>query len=475
MQNSSREKLALILITYWVTILIARSLIFYFENKRFIEPLIIIKGFHIYHFIIGLFLLLIFGGVFYLLGLKRNFFSLTFLGIGLGLLFDELSFLFDLQLDDYWGMRNFLAIVILAFPLSLFLFWPKKKQMERNLTLGRIFNRKQSSHYFISIVIPAFNEEKFLAKTLQSLGSQTYQDFELIVVDNNSGDKTREIAENFGAKVVFESRRGVGWARQAGFQAAKGKIIATTDADTILPQDWLERIVREFQKDKNLAAFGGLYILDSGTFPSKLGVYYFLYLIWIWDRLFSGGWSFAGPNFAVRREAFLKVGGFAPEMKLGEDVYIARKLKAVGRVKLDPHFRVKTSGRRYKDGVLRALCTYAPNCITSTVLRREKFNYHLSTIHTETSLLQKSFFLPLMAAVVFLFLLFYFSNPSISEAKSVRLIKQGVTSPVREMQKNTKEMQKFVMKAKQGIKAKRKLRPHKIWQSQKLPHSNKFF
>lgn len=469
MPESLKEKLALVLITYWVTILAARSFIFYYGNKNLAAPLIMIGGFHIYHFIIGLFLILIFGGLFYLLGLQRNFFSHTFLGIGLGLLFDELSFLFSLRFNDYWGVRNFLAIVILGLPLSLFVFWPRKKRIEETLVSKRMFNRKSGRH-FISVVIPAFNEEKFLARSLQSLQSQSYQDFELIVVDNNSRDKTREIAESFGAKVIFEPKRGVEYARQTGFRAAQGEIIATTDADTVLLRDWLERIVLEFKKDKNLVAFGGLYILDSGTFPAKLGVYYFLYPIWIWDRLFSGGWSLAGANLAVRKGAFFKVGGFTPDIKLGEDISLARKLKAVGRVKLDPHFRVRTSGRRYKDGLLRALFTYAPNRIASTVFAREKFHHHFPTIRTETSLLQRSFFLPLLLVTLFLFLLFYFSNPLISEAKGVKFIKRGVASPVREVKKNSEEMKSFFVKAEKGIKSGKRLQHYKIWKSPKLHH-----
>lgn len=473
MSESHKEKLALVLIAYWATILAARSFIFYYGNKNLAAPLIIIGGFHIYHFIIGLFLILIFGGLFHLLGLQRSFFSLAFLGIGLGLLFDELSFLFSLRFNDYWGVRNFLAIVVLGFPLSLILFWPKKKRIEAELVPKRMFNRKSGRH-FISIVIPAFNEEKFLARSLQSLASQSYQDFELIVVDNNSRDKTREIAESFGAKVIFEPKRGVGHARQTGFRAAQGEIIATTDADTVLPRDWLERIVFEFKKDKNLVAFGGLYILDSGTFPAKLGVYYFLYPIWLWDKLISGGWSLTGSNFAVRKKVFLKVGGFTMGMKLGEDIHIARKLRAIGDVKFDPHFRVRTSGRRYKDGLLRALFTYAPSHIASTVFARERFHHHFPTIRTETSLLQRSFFLSLLFATLFLSFLFYFSNPLISEAKGVKLIKQGVASPVREVKKNSEELKSFVIKAKKGIKSGKRLQYYKIWKLQKLSRLKSF-
>ena len=73
------------------------------------------------------------------------------------------------------------------------------------------------------MVIPAFNEDQYLAKNLLSVINQEFQNFELIVVNNNSADRTAEIAECFGAKVIFEPRQGVGFARQAGFLEAKGK------------------------------------------------------------------------------------------------------------------------------------------------------------------------------------------------------------------------------------------------------------
>ena len=81
---------------------------------------------------------------------------------------------------------------------------------------------------FISVVIPAYDEEKYLPRSLASLDSQTYPRprFEVIVVDNASTDRTAEIARAHGARVVREERKGVGRARQSGAEAAQGEIIA---------------------------------------------------------------------------------------------------------------------------------------------------------------------------------------------------------------------------------------------------------
>lgn len=89
----------------------------------------------------------------------------------------------------------------------------------------------------ISVIIPAFNEENFLPKCLESLKKQDFKDFEIIVVDNNSKDKTSEISKKFGVKILKEKNQGAAFAREAGFLKARGKIIATTDANTILPRN----------------------------------------------------------------------------------------------------------------------------------------------------------------------------------------------------------------------------------------------
>jgi len=89
----------------------------------------------------------------------------------------------------------------------------------------------------ISIIVPAYNEEKYLPKCLWAL---THQDFklpyEIIVVDNNSADKTKKIAKKFGARVVFEKKKGLLKARDKGIKSARAELIAITDADTLVPK-----------------------------------------------------------------------------------------------------------------------------------------------------------------------------------------------------------------------------------------------
>lgn len=261
----------------------------------------------------------------------------------------------------------------------------------------------------VSVVIPAFNEEQFMTKALQSLAGQKFTDFELIVVDNKSTDKTAEIAERFGAKVIHEHQRGVGAARQAGFLAAKGEIIATTDADTIVPPDWLARIVDEFQKDKNLVAFGGLYTLYSGPLTARIALFYFAHPAWFLDKIFSGGWGLPGVNFSVRKDAFLRVGGFKTNLTLGEDAEISRRLKHVGKVWLDPRFLVQTSGRRYRGGLIAGVMAYIPNGIMRILFKKHAFT-KLPTIRSERLLFSRFLTRTLVLLAILSLSFFYFSH-----------------------------------------------------------------
>jgi len=286
---------------------------------------------------------------------------------------------------------------------------------------------------FVSVVIPAFNEEKFLPNTLKSLREQDYKNFEIIVVDNNSTDKTAEIAKSFGVKVILEKNKGAGAARQTGFLAAQGEIIATTDADTILPKNWLSEIIKRFQEDENLSAFGGLWNLYSGTSFAKFAVKHFIFLVWKLDKFCSGGWSLPGCNMAVKKADFLKVGGFNVNIKLGEDADLSQRLKNVGKVVLDPNFRVQTSGRRFKDGLFWALLIYAPNGLYRMLFKKNKLQ-RLPDVRTEKPGF-KRFVLPLAFVFLILFSSFYPKDYILAKKvirnkkviKTINLMKKGTS------------------------------------------------
>ena len=140
---------------------------------------------------------------------------------------------------------------------------------------------------FVSVVIPAYNEEQYLPLCLESIGKQDYAgEYEVIVVDNASTDNTAKIALDWGAKVVYESKRSPACARQKGAEVATGEIIAFIDADTQAPAHWLSTIVSRFLRKPEVVAVSGPYAYcDAGRF-SKITSYAGNFINIIIDQLF---------------------------------------------------------------------------------------------------------------------------------------------------------------------------------------------
>lgn len=204
----------------------------------------------------------------------------------------------------------------------------------------------------ISVIVPAYNEERLLSFCLEALKNQEYMgDYEIIVVDNGSADKTAKIAEEYGVKVISEPRRGIGNALRKGCKEARGEIIAITNADTIVSPDWLARIETEFFLNPDVVAVGG-----PGLFFDASG---FIKLL---PRLVPHFLShLASFNMAMRADAYQKTGGYDPSWALGEELLLSRKLKKLGKIKFDLTLVVYTSARRFEAEFLRTLYIYLSN------------------------------------------------------------------------------------------------------------------
>ena len=122
----------------------------------------------------------------------------------------------------------------------------------------------------ISIVIPTLNEEKYLPKTLKSLKNQTFKNYELIICDGGSTDRTVEIAKSFGARVIVKNNSNVCEARDIGLRQASGEILVGADADTIYPNDHLQNIYEAFQKNKKIVAVTGKAQMIDGPLWSTI-------------------------------------------------------------------------------------------------------------------------------------------------------------------------------------------------------------
>jgi glycosyltransferase involved in cell wall biosynthesis len=119
----------------------------------------------------------------------------------------------------------------------------------------------------ISVVVPSYNRAKLLGDCLYSLTHQTLHetDYEIIVVDDGSDDNTREVVDKYRkthSNIVYarQANSGHSKARNRGFSLAKGTIIASTDDDCIVPNNWLQDILAEFKAHKEIAAVGGSFI-----------------------------------------------------------------------------------------------------------------------------------------------------------------------------------------------------------------------
>ncbi|HAJ80152.1 MAG TPA: hypothetical protein DCO75_10310, partial [Fibrobacteres bacterium] len=125
---------------------------------------------------------------------------------------------------------------------------------------------------FITIIVPAFNEEDLLRDCILSLLAQDYKGrYEITVINNASTDSTAYIAESLGVKVIDEKIKGYVHALRAGFSAATGDIIACTDADTRVPADWLTRIVSLLSSPDTAGCSGTFRFYDSPPWLRLLG------------------------------------------------------------------------------------------------------------------------------------------------------------------------------------------------------------
>jgi glycosyltransferase involved in cell wall biosynthesis len=210
----------------------------------------------------------------------------------------------------------------------------------------------------ISVVIPAFNEEKWLPKSLASINKQALDKslWEVIVVDNGSTDGTAGVAKKFGARVVKETKKGITFARNKGLLAARGEIIASTDADTVLPSDWLERILRHFQEDGALMGVFGSYRLirgDGRDYLPKEG-----YKILDFSSAFHlqfGKPLFLGYNYAFKKTPFLAAGGYKAILGDMDDIPTGFLVKSLGKVIFDPFLINYPSARRFeKEGFFKS-------------------------------------------------------------------------------------------------------------------------
>ncbi|MDE1768825.1 MAG: glycosyltransferase [Candidatus Micrarchaeota archaeon] len=227
---------------------------------------------------------------------------------------------------------------------------------------------------YMSVIIPALNEQKYIKYPIDGLKKQTFRDFETIVVDGGSEDRTRSIARKH-AKVTVALRKGVAAGRNKGAVVSRGKILVFIDADTKPSRALLATYADAFKDKRVVAATGPIYPLEKTSRRIRLG-YGFVSVPFVKLSILLGRPSIVGSNFAVRTESFIKAGGFDPKLITYEDWDLSMRLKKFGKIVYLDDAVVHTSARRIVAwGVWGYLLYYVINMFMYTFLKRARKNY----------------------------------------------------------------------------------------------------
>lgn len=200
----------------------------------------------------------------------------------------------------------------------------------------------------LSIIIPALNEEEHLPSLLDSIYRQDFRDYELIVADADSKDRTCEIARRYDAQVVPGGLPGKG--RNEGAKVAAGDLLLFLDSDVALPEGFLRNAVAEF-KLRQLGAASFCLQPRTGSALKRLAIN----LFYNWPIEFCEPFLAHGAQaILVRRDVHERLGGFDEEIKLAEDHDYMRRARGVSRFGILRNGRVLISVRRFEtDGWLR--------------------------------------------------------------------------------------------------------------------------
>ncbi|MBI2625080.1 MAG: glycosyltransferase [Candidatus Nealsonbacteria bacterium] len=200
----------------------------------------------------------------------------------------------------------------------------------------------------LSIIIPTLNEEKYLEELLKSIEKQAFKDYEIIVADAGSRDRTLEIAKNHGCIIVRGGLPARG--RNEGAKEALGDLLLFLDADTKFPtKDFLKKAILEFRKRNLDVASCGLAPLEKSKFVKQELLKMFFevsnYLMITFERIAPFG---VGSMILIKKEFHLKMGGFDEHIRFGEDTVYIRKAAKLGKFGILKRVKIFWSIRRFE-------------------------------------------------------------------------------------------------------------------------------
>jgi glycosyltransferase involved in cell wall biosynthesis len=227
----------------------------------------------------------------------------------------------------------------------------------------------------LSIVIPTYNEEKYLPLLLRSIKAQTFTDYEVIVADNDSTDRTPEIVRDFGVKLVRGGPHpSIG--RNNGAKEAMADLLLFLDADVILPDPWfLQMTVAEFEKRHLDVATCKIEPMSSKPIDK---IYYATFNYYMWVTQATAPHA-QGCCIFVRRRLHAALNGFDEAIKLAEDHDYVERAAKIGKFAVLESYKIPVSVRRFdRDGRLNIAIKYLIaelHLRTKGSIKSDKFNY----------------------------------------------------------------------------------------------------
>jgi len=196
----------------------------------------------------------------------------------------------------------------------------------------------------LTLVIPVYNEEDYLAACLDSIGSQTVKPDEVLVIDNNSTDSTIKIAGKYDfVKILHEKRQHQVFAQANGFNHSKSDILGRIDADSVLPSYWVEKIKTAFADNDVIAVTGGADPYDAPMSLLATSIFnWYTFMV----RMIVGHRILWGANCAIRKSAWKSVRDeIMMRPDIWEDYDLAFCLSKLGRIRYIRGLRVGFSLR----------------------------------------------------------------------------------------------------------------------------------
>jgi glycosyltransferase involved in cell wall biosynthesis len=205
----------------------------------------------------------------------------------------------------------------------------------------------------ISIIIPTLNEEKYLPLLLASIKDQDFKDYEIILADAGSKDRTLEIARKYNCLIIPGGLPSKG--RNEGAKAAKGDLLFFIDADSILSADFFEKCLNEFrERNLDFASFGLMPIEGKKIHKLAFNMFYNWYIYAVEKIL-----PHAAMGILAKRDLFLRLNGYDETIKLAEDHDLGRRAHKIATFGIIKSVKINVSDRRFrKDGWIKTIVKY---------------------------------------------------------------------------------------------------------------------